>query len=625
MDSRDAPKDSPATISETPYPQRGAPNGRDLRGGAEGLFKGLITAHAMLKHYLFALSSIMILSGSAWSAPVAPPSWFGSPTLIGTVSGVPMFNYETVGAPVTLGIWSGYDSGSPDLSYLLTVDASFVGSQVSWDGYTWEISSVQPIPLSTLNAYPWYAPDSTYTGSVYIGYVPQTGIRPSSYGSPVSWDFHVSAGDYLGEMVNGSLFVESEPESDLLQWNLSNDTNGVLTHEIVVKDESGVVVGGGVYTLNPGDANTYQVDLPEGFTIDEDTRWAINPSVDGVPVDVAPPTPSAPVVIGSGSQTGQTGVSPVVFREGQTPEPTDTPNYPTGTPTDYTNALEQIRDTSRMGSDRIVSAVDSLRSELARKDLSVSVSGGGSGGSSSAGSSGVDPDVTGQLNSNLADVESRKGALKSEIEDAFGAPSAVRGVEEESVSGFNSEWPELEFPWIGGTTKKFSTNPYALPNIGPKLQAAAPAVNRFITFILCLSTFIYCFQYSRGGVATEAEAPSETTWMDMVPKANWIASGGQYAAIKAAYLAFVTVWIGMLTISGSAVGGGGDIGIMQFISSASNPAKVPHLGCVFDFVSDFIPVATFVALGLFTLFYMVTYYLHIAIFREVRALISKAA
>lgn len=624
MDSRDAPKDSPAVIAETPYPQQGAPNGRDLRGGAEGLFKGLITAHAMLKHYLFALSSIMILSGPAWSAPVAPPSWFGSPTLLGTVSGVPMFNYEIVGAPVTLGIWSGYNSGSSNLSYLLTVDASFVGSQVSWDGHTWEISSVQSIRLSTLNAYPWNAPDSTYTGSVYIGFAAQTGIRPNPYGPiPLSHSFHVSAGDYLGEMVNGSLFVESSPESDLLQWNLSNDTNGVLTHEIVIKDESGVVVGGGVYTLNPGDANTYQVDLPEGFTIDEETRWAINPNVDGVPVDVAPPTPSAPVVIGSGSQTGQTGVSPVVFREGQTPDPTDTPNYPTAPPTDYTDALTQIRDTSRMGSDRIVSAVDSLRSELARKDLSVSVS-GGSGGSSSAGASGVDPDVSGQLNSNLAAAEAEKASLTSEIEDAFGAPSAVRGVEEESVSGFESEWPELEFPWIGGTTRKFSTNPYEIPNIGPKLQIAAPYVNRFITFILCLSTFIYCFHYSGEVVASEAESKSETTWMDMVPKVNWVASFLQFGAVKSVYLAFVTFWIGSLTIK-NIEGTGGDVGIMSFISSASSPAKVPHFGVVFDFFADFIPVATCVGLGLFTLFYMVTYIVHVHIFKNVTALFQKAA
>lgn len=565
----------------------------------------------------------MTLTGSVWSAPLAPPSWFESPTLLGTVSGVPEFNDVPVGSPITLGIWSGYAWGSPNLSYLLTVDASFVGSQVSWDGHTWEISSVQAIRFSTTNAYPWGEPGSTYTGSVYIGSAPQTGIRPNPYGgTPYSQPFYVGAGDYLGEMVNGSLFVESEPESSLLQWNLSNDTNGVLTHEITIKDDSGVVVGGGVYTLNPGESNTYQVDLPEGFTIDEDTRWAINPNVDGVPVDIAPPTPSAPVVIGGGSQTGESGVSPVVFREGQAPSPTDPVNYPTTTPTDYTNALEQIRDTSRMGSDRIVSAVDSLRSELARRDLSVSVS-GGSGGSSSAGASGVDPDVSGQVNSNVASAQSQIDALTSEIEDAFGAPSAVRGVEDESVSGFESEWPELEFPWIGGTTRKFSTNPYSIPTVGPKLQAAAPFVHRFITFILCLSTFIFCFQYSTSTTSGNvAKATSETTWMDMVPKANWVASLVQWGAVKAAYLAFVTFWIGSLTIRGT---GSGDVGIMSFISAASSPAKVPHFGVVFDFFADFIPVATCVSLGLFTLFYMVTYTVHEHVFHNVSSLIAKAA
>lgn len=576
----------------------------------------------MLKHYFFALSSIVILSRSVWSAPVAPASWFESPTLIGTVSAVPTVNQVPIGPAVTLGIWSGYAWGASELSYVLTVDSSVVGFQFTMDGYLWEIKAqgIQSIPLSNMNSYPWFGVDANYTGPVYIHYMPQGAYRVDDefYTKDVSY----GAGDYLGEMVNGSLFVESEPESSLLQWNLTNDTNGVLTHEIVIKDESGVVVGGGVYTLNPGESNTYQVDLPEGFTIDEDTRWAINPNVDGVPVDVAPPTPSAPVVIGSGSHTGQTGVSPVVFREGQTPDPTDTPNYPTTTPTDYTNALEQIRDTSRMGSDRIVSAVDSLRSELARKDLSVSVS-GGSGGSSSAGSSGVDPDVSDSVNSNLADAQSRAVPLTSEIEDAFGAPSAVRGVEDESVSGFESEWPELEFPWIGGTTRKFSTNPYEIPNIGPMLQAAAPVVDRFITFIACLTTFIFCFRYSTTTTSGDvAKATSETTWMDFIPKGNWIASMIQWGAVKAAYLAFVTVWIGSLTIQGTS---SGSVGIMQFISSASSPAKVPHLGCVFDFMSDFIPVGSFVMLGLFTLFYMVTYTVHEHVFHNVSSLIAKAA
>ena len=578
----------------------------------------------MLKHYFF-LCSVIISSSLVWSAPLAPESWFESPTLIGTVTASPSVSFwGVVGPPVTVGIWSGYAWESPELSYRLTVDSSVSGFQFSQEGKLWEIpfDYIQGIALSITNEYPWYGPDATYTGSVYIsGMGGQSAWNVENHYETVSVLF--SPGLYLGEMVNGSLSFESAPESSLLQWNLVNDTNGVLTHEVVVKDESGAVVGGGVYTLNPGEANTYQVDLPDGFTIDESTRWAINPNVDGIPVDVAPPTPSAPVVIGSGSQTGQTGVSPVVYRDGQTVEPTDTPNYPTAPPVDYTDALSQIRDTSRMGSDRIVSAVDSLRSELARKDLSVSVS-GGSGGSSSAGSSGVDPDVTGQLNSNIASAQSEIEGLTSEIEDAFGAPTAVRGVEEESVSGFESEWPELEFPWIGGTTRKFSTNPYEIPNIGPKLQSAAPYVNRFITFILCLSTFIYCFHYSGEVNPSVAESKSETTWMDMVPKVNWVASFLQFGAVKSVYLAFVTFWIGSLTIK-NIEGTGGDVGIMSFISSASSPAKVPHFGVVFDFFADFIPVATCVALGLFTLFYMVTYVVHVHIFKNVTALFQKAA
>jgi len=525
-----------------------------------------------------------------------------------------------VGPAVTLGIWSGYAWGAPELSYRLTVDSSVSGFQFSYNGKSWEIPSsyIQSIAVSSTNSYPWNNPDATYTGSVYIGATPQSAWNVENHYETLQVRF--SPGLYLGEMVNGSLFVESSPESSVLQWELVNDTNGVLTHEVVIKDESGTVVGGGVYTLNPGEANTYQVDLPEGFTIDEETRWAINPNVDGIPVDVAPPTPSAPVVIGSGSQSGERGVSPVVYREGQAPSPTDPVNYPTAPPVDYTDALSQIRDTSRMGSDRIVSAVDSLRAELAAKNMSVSVS-GGSGGSSSG--SATDPDVFGQLNSNIASAQSEIEGLTSAIEDAFGAPSAVRGVEEESVSGFESEWPELEFPWIGGTTRKFSTNPYEIPNIGPKLQIAAPYVNRFITFILCLSTFVFCFQYSTSTTSGNvAKATSETTWMDLIPKANWVAAGLQFGAVKIVYLAFVTFWIGSLTIRGT---GSGDVGIMSFISAASSPAKVPHFGVVFDFFADFIPVATCVSLGLFTLFYMVTYTVHEHVFHNVSTLILKAA